>query len=139
MTKEILWTARNSMNGTKAEDSTENSEFVGEAVAFPARVIFASVGSLMIVGGVVGHSMMLVVVYTLSVGRKVTGASTQSLFIISLAVADISSLLNWPVLLVLDMILGYHPVVNQARCTFTAVVGISCHIVSLKENRNLFL
>ena len=131
----LLRTPPSCENGTRSAAAAEKCEFVGEVVAFPACVIFASVGSLMIVGGVVGNSMLLVVPTTKLFGHKTMGTHTLGLFISNLAVADISSLLNWPVLLVLDMILGYHPVFNKTHCVATAVIGVCCHIVSCKENR----
>ncbi|XP_076450333.1 uncharacterized protein LOC143286591 [Babylonia areolata] len=105
-------------NATNTTDTVLSSQFVGETIHTAARAIFSTLGSVMIAGGVTGNALLISVIF----GRFRQKRHVHDLFIVNLALVDTLILGYWLTFLVLDLILGYHPVVNHAHCVVNGVV-----------------
>ncbi|XP_076450334.1 uncharacterized protein LOC143286592 [Babylonia areolata] len=117
----------------------ELSPFRGEPINDVARVFFITLGSLMIICGVTGNAFLISVIIQRFRRRRYV----HNLFIGNLALADILTLGYWLTFFVLDLILGYNPVVNQTHCEVNGMmVGVlsvvsTLSLVSISVNRYL--
>ncbi|KAL8620213.1 hypothetical protein ACOMHN_028863 [Nucella lapillus] len=113
------------------------SPFKGNTINSTARVVFAAVGSVMIVCGVMGNACLIAVIFR----RFQRKRNVHTLFIANLALADMLTLGYWLTFFVLDLILGYYPVVDQMHCVVNGVMigilSVVCvlSLVSISLNR----
>ncbi|KAK7488848.1 hypothetical protein BaRGS_00019983, partial [Batillaria attramentaria] len=97
--------------------------YVGHHVNDVARVTFSFIGSVEIISGVVGNYLLLSALYR---GHASGKSSFHNLFIANLAIADILSLGYCLNLLVFDLIVKTHPVLNDANCVANGVILCVC-------------
>lgn len=113
---------------TSKKGENESSAFIGDEMNDIARHIFIIIGLLEIVGGVMGNLLLLAAL----LGRRILRMrNAHYILTANLALADIASQGYWMSFLVLDLLLGYHPVVNQVHCVVNGFILASCSAVGL--------
>ncbi|XP_076450332.1 uncharacterized protein LOC143286590 [Babylonia areolata] len=115
------------VNATNSTDNVFSSQFVGETIHTAARAIFSTLGSVMIAGGVTGNALLISVIF----GRFRQKRHVHDLFIVNLSFTDALTLGYSLTFLVLDLILGYDPVVNHAHCVVNGIVLRMLIVVSV--------
>ena len=100
--------------------------FTGQHLHGAVRVVFATTGSAMILCGVIGNWVLIAVILKFLLRKR----CVHTLFIANLALADTLTLGYWFTFLVLDLILGYHPLVNNAHCVVNGVIICTLSLVS---------
>ncbi|KAL8620212.1 hypothetical protein ACOMHN_028862 [Nucella lapillus] len=116
----------NFKNDTHPEPS---SPFVGESIPIAARAVLCTLGTLMILCGVTGSGLLATVIFR----RFRRKRHVHDLLLASLTLADLLNLGYWLTFLVLDLILGYHPVVNQSHCVANAMIACTLNIVCISS------
>ncbi|PVD33633.1 hypothetical protein C0Q70_04891 [Pomacea canaliculata] len=104
---------------------------VGAPLLPAFRIVFIFIASVEVLAGTVGNGLLLLFLGT---RRSLCsrGALVHNLFIASLAVTDLLALGYWMVFFVLDLSLGYNPVVNEEHCVvngFLITVSATCMLV----------
>ena len=112
-------------------DTVATLEFTGQDIHKAASAIFATIGSVMILSGFFGNWLLIAVVFK-QYQRK---PCAHSLFIVNLALADMLTLAYWFTFFVLDLILGYHPIVDSAHCVVNGVIIATLCVVSTSKAR----
>ncbi|XP_076451115.1 uncharacterized protein LOC143286999 [Babylonia areolata] len=115
------------VNATNNTDTVLSTQFVGGSINSAARAIFSTLGSVMIACGGTGNILLISVIF----GRFRQKRHVHDLFIANLTLADTLALGQWMTFLVLDLILGYHPVVNHTHCVVNGVIGYTSSEVSV--------
>lgn len=98
-----------------------------DALSPASRVIFIIVGSSEVVCGVSGNLLLLLFLAT---RYSLHTHTVHNLFIVNLALTDVFSLGYWLVFFVLDLYLGYNPVVNDGHCVANGVIVATSTAVS---------
>lgn len=96
---------------------------VGAPLLPAFRMVFIFIASVEVLAGTVGNGLLLLFLGT---RRSLCsrGALVHNLFIASLAVTDLLALGYWMVFFVLDLTLGYNPVVNEEHCVVNGFLVI---------------
>ena len=112
-------------NTTTTEDAAPSSPFVGQSINKAARVVFATYGSIVILCGVAGNLLLFSALFR----RFRQKVHVVDLFIGNFALADTILVGYWLPFMVLDFILGVHPVVNQAHCVVNGIFVFALSMV----------
>lgn len=88
---------------------------VGSPLLPAFRMVFIFIASIEVLAGTVGNGLLLLFLGTRR-SLSSRAALVHNLFIASLAVTDLLALGYWMVFFVLDLSLGYNPVVNEEHC-----------------------
>ena len=116
-------------NSTENTHNVTSEAFTGYVIPIAARAMFVSVGSVMIVTGVIGNALLMAIIFSQFQRKR----CVHNLFIANLALSDILTLGYWCTFFVLDLILGYHPVVNNAHCVVNGVIICTLSLVSTSQ------
>ena len=81
----------------------------------------------MILAGVVGNCLLITVIFK----RFLRKQCAHNLFIANLALADLFTLGYWFTFFVTDLILGYHPIVDNAHCVVNGVIIAVLYMASI--------
>ena len=112
-------------------DTVTTLEFTGQGIHTVASTIFATIGSVMILSGFFGNWLLIAVVFKQYQSKR----CVHNLFIVNLALADMLTLVYWFTFFVLDLILGYHPIVDNAHCVVNGVIICTLCVVSTSKAR----
>ena len=112
-------------------DNVATLEFTGQDIHKAASAIFATIGSVMILSGFFGNWLLIAVVFKQYQSKR----CVHNLFIVNLALADMLTLVYWFTFFVLDLILGYHPIVDNAHCVVNGVIIATLCVVSTSKAR----
>lgn len=100
--------------------------FVGRDINNVARVVFIVLSVAEVVVGVFGNCILLAGMLR---RRSLYLRNVHNLLVANLALADLMTLTSWKTFFVLDLILGYHPVVNNAHCQANGFLVMTCSAV----------
>lgn len=107
--------------------SNSSRPFVGNDINDGARYLFIVVGMTEVVCGISGNSILLAAMLR---KRTLKLRNVHNLFIANLALADLLSVGYWLPFMVLDLLLGFYPVVNSAHCVVNGFIVCTCLAVS---------
>ena len=105
-------------NASENKGIVASLDFTGQGIHQAASAIFATLGSVMILSGVTGNCLLISVIFRLILRKQ----CVHNIFIANLALADILTLGYWFTFFVLDLILGYHPIVDDAHCVVNGII-----------------
>lgn len=101
--------------------------FIGSELHSSARIAFITVASVEVVVGVFGN---LLLINSMLSSQSFNISHVHNLFIANLALSDLIPLAYWMPFFILDLILGYHPVVNNTHCMVNGYIVGTCLGVS---------
>lgn len=101
------------------------SEFQGHELSSISRTFFLTVGTIMVLSGLFGN---LLVLSTLIFSPNI--ASVHNVLLINMSLADLVITGYWLPFFVLDLFLGYMPVVGMEHCVFNGVLDVTFEVVS---------
>lgn len=112
-----------------SDSNISSTTFIGLEMHPAARVVFTYVCSLVLTCGVLGNGFLLLVL-----GSQRTLWQVHNIFIANLALADLVVVSSSMPYLFGDLVLGYHPVVNDVHCQvngFFLCLSYSVSVISL--------
>ncbi|XP_059146735.1 melatonin receptor type 1A-like [Physella acuta] len=109
-----------------AANQTEQTMFEGELMPQPERDVFLVIGWLLVINGVFGNVVIIVTLFTCKSLRSV-----HHLFIGNLAVADLIIEGYFATFFLVDISIGYHPVVDMTNCIINGYIVVVCYMCSL--------
>ncbi|XP_012941243.1 muscarinic acetylcholine receptor gar-3 [Aplysia californica] len=108
------------------KDPTSLPDFVGESVPEPVRIGFIVLAVLLLVSGTLGNILVLLTLIKCS-----SLHSLHYVFVANLAIADLIIEAYSSPFVLYDLLLGYHPVVNNDHCIFNGFLVVTCYVSSL--------
>lgn len=100
--------------------------FVGNKLNKYAACVFIFFGSLEVLSGVAGNSLLLAALLKQASLRL---RNVHNLFLANLALADLFILGYWMPFFVFDLLLGYHPVANGSHCVVNGYLMVVLNMV----------
>lgn len=114
-----------SPSGTE-DEANDSNMFVGHPVSEGVRVTVMTLGWLSCVTGFFGNVLIIVTILHQTALRSI-----HNIYIANLAVADILFIAFAELVWLLDLGIGYAPVVNRLHCEVTAFIMSICFTVSV--------
>lgn len=105
----------------------ERESFVGAKINAAASVIFIILALIASLSVLFGNSLLLAILLRRAALKKI---KSLNLLIAELAVADFLAVGYWLPFFVFDLLLEYHPVLNQQHCLANGYLVITASVVS---------